>query len=68
MSVTAMSAISSYGHDPDQHQSGLRQDLRSLQQALSAGNLDSAQRALNRFQADLRRFGHNRTGYALRRR
>jgi hypothetical protein len=53
MSVTAVSAISSYSQDPDQHQSGVRQDLLSLQQALSTGNLDSAQRALTRFQADL---------------
>jgi len=53
MSVTAVSAISLYSQDPLQQQGGLRQDLLTLQQALSAGNLNSAQQALVRFQQDL---------------
>jgi len=53
MSVTAVSAISLYSQDPLQQQNGLRQDLLTLQQDLSEGNLNSAQQALRRFQQDL---------------
>jgi hypothetical protein len=53
MSVTAVSAINSYTQDPGQQQNGWRQDLQSLQQALSAGSLTTAQQALSRFQQDL---------------
>jgi peptidoglycan hydrolase CwlO-like protein len=53
MSVTAVSAISLYSQDPLQQQNGLRQDLLTLQQDLSEGNLNSAQQALWRFQQDL---------------
>ncbi len=53
MSVTAVSAISSYGHDPLEQQNGLRQDLLTLQQALSTSNVARAQQALAHFQEDL---------------
>jgi len=53
MSVTAVSAISAYSQDPLQQQNGLRQDLLTLQTALSASNVAKAQQALAHFQEDL---------------
>jgi peptidoglycan hydrolase CwlO-like protein len=53
MSITAVSAISSYGQDAMQQQSGMRQDVLRLQQALSSGNVAAAQQALSHFEERL---------------
>lgn len=53
MSVTAVSAVYSYSQDPLRQENGLRQDLLTLQQALSLGNVTGAQQALSHFQQDL---------------
>ncbi len=53
MSVTAVTAISLHTQDLAQPQQGWRQDILALQKALSSGNLNSVQHALNNFQQDL---------------
>jgi peptidoglycan hydrolase CwlO-like protein len=53
MTVTAVNPVVSHNQDPMRQQSGLRQDMWSLQQAIASGNLATAQRALGRFHEDL---------------
>ena len=49
----AIGAISSYTQGGLRQQNGVRQDLMTLQDALSSGNLALAQQALSRYQQDL---------------
>jgi hypothetical protein len=61
MSVMAVTAIAS-SMDPAQRQSSLSQDLQGLGKALNSGNLVSAQKALDRFQADLQSIRPQQSG------